>query len=79
MRDEGREPIVLIFPTTLSKEETAPLRAAGFRFNKVLQHWERLARFADPETLAKERGGSARRVTPPALPDSAPVRPSAAA
>lgn len=80
LRDEGREPIVLTFPTTFGKSETAPLRAAGFRFNKVLQHWEGLARFADAEVLAKKHGGTARRVAPPALPESASVQsPSAAA
>ena len=79
LRDEGREPIVLTFPTALGKDETAPLRAAGFRFNTVLQHWEGRARFAEAEALAKEHGGAARRVSSPALPDPAPARPSAAA
>jgi hypothetical protein len=79
LRDEGKEAVVLTFPTALGKEATAPLRAAGFRFNKVLQHWEGLARPADAEALAKERGGAARRVTPPPLPASAPTQPSAAA
>jgi hypothetical protein len=38
-RDEGKEPVVLTFPNALPKDATAPLRAAGFHFNKVLQHW----------------------------------------
>jgi len=79
LRDEGKEPIVLTFSTPLGKDDTTPLRAAGFRFNRVLQHWEGRARFADAEALANERGGSARRVTPPALLNSAPARSSAAA
>lgn len=37
-RDEGREPIVLTSPAAFDKDATARLRAAGFRFNKVLQH-----------------------------------------
>ena len=78
LRDEGREAIVLTFPAALDKDATAPLRAAGFRFNKVLQHWEGLARFADAEALAKERGGAARRVGPPAPPTSAPALDAAA-
>jgi hypothetical protein len=64
LRDEGKEPLVLTFPNPLAKDATAPLRTAGFRFNKVLQHWEGLARFADAEPLAASHGGTARRVTP---------------
>jgi hypothetical protein len=78
LRDEGKEPLVLTFPTPLAKDATAPLRAAGFRFNKVLQHWEGLGRFADAEPLAASHGGTARRVTP--LPaSSAGTRETAAA
>jgi hypothetical protein len=64
LRDEGKEPLVLTFPSPLAKDATAPLRAAGFRFNKVFQHWEGLARFAEAEPLAASHGGMARRVTP---------------
>jgi hypothetical protein len=64
-RDEGKEPIVLTFPAALAKEATASLRAAGFRFNKVLQHWEGLARIEDGQQLAKEHGGTARQVAAP--------------
>ena len=67
-REDGKEPIVLTFPAALAKEATAPLRAAGFRFNTVLQHWEGLARFDDARQLADARGGAARRVTPPPTP-----------
>jgi hypothetical protein len=61
-RDEGKEPIVLTFPGALDRDVTTALRAAGFRFNKVMQHWEGLARFAEAEALAKAHGGTARRV-----------------
>jgi hypothetical protein len=63
-RDEGKEPIVLTFPAALAKDATAPLRAAGFRFNKVFQHWEGLARFEEAQRLAASNGGTARRITP---------------
>lgn len=69
-RDEGREPIVLTFPTALAKDATATLRAAGFRFNTVLQHWEGLARPEEAQQLATTHGGTARRVALP-LPVSA--------
>jgi hypothetical protein len=63
-RDEGKEPIILTFPAPLAKDATAPLRAAGFRFNKVLQHWEGLTRFDDAQQLAGAHGGTAKRVAP---------------
>jgi hypothetical protein len=64
LRDEGKEAIVLTFPAALAKDVTATLRTAGFRFNKVLQHWEGLARFDEAKTLASTHGGAARQVTP---------------
>jgi hypothetical protein len=68
-RDEGKEPVVLTFPNALPKDATAPLRTAGFRFNKVLQHWEGISRFDAAEQLAVSHGGTARRVTPLPAPD----------
>jgi hypothetical protein len=65
LRDEGKEPIVLTFPAPLPKEVTATLRAAGFRFSKVLQHWEGLAKPDDADALAKPHGGTVRRINPP--------------
>jgi hypothetical protein len=61
-RDEGKEPIIVTFPAALAKEATATLRTAGFRFNKVLQHWEGLARIEDAQQLVKEHGGTMRQV-----------------
>jgi hypothetical protein len=79
LRDEGKEAIVLTFPAALARDATTMLRAAGFRFNKVLQHWEGLARFEEADRLVKAHGGTARRVaTPPAPPAPAPT-PQAAA
>jgi hypothetical protein len=68
-RDEGKEPVVPTFPSALPKEATAPLRAAGFRFNKVFQHWEGMTRLEAAEQLAVTHGGTARRVTPLPVPD----------
>jgi hypothetical protein len=71
-RDEGKEPIVLTFSAALDRDVTTALRAAGLRFNKVLQHWEGLARHDEAEKLAKAHGGSLRRVAAP-LPSPAPA------
>jgi hypothetical protein len=77
-RDEGKEAIVLIFPAALDREVTTTLRAAGFRFNKVLQHWEGLARHADAEKLAMAHGGTLRRIAATSPPSPAPELQSAA-
>ena len=61
-RDEGKEPLLLTFTTPLPKEATTVLRKAGFRFSRVMQHWEGLARFDEASTLAKAHGGTAQRV-----------------
>ena len=52
---------MLTFPGALDRDVTTALRAAGFRFNKVFQHWEGLARPDEAETLAKAHGGALRR------------------
>jgi hypothetical protein len=62
LRDEGKAPIIVTFPAALDKDATNTLRAAGFRFSKVLQHWEGLGRFDEISTLAEQYGGTARRV-----------------
>ena len=69
LRDEGKEPIVLTFPTPLPKEATAKLRAAGFRFSKVLQHWEGMATPDEATTLATDNGGTVQRINTPAMTD----------
>jgi len=77
-RDEGKEAIVLTFPAALDRETTTALRAAGFRFNKVLQHWEGLARPDEAEKFAKAHRGKLRRVATTSLPSPAPELSSAA-
>jgi hypothetical protein len=73
LQDEGKEAIVLTFPAVLPKDVTASLRTAGFRFNKVLQHWEGLAHHDEAQKLAAEYGGSLRRVTAAPPPSPAPL------
>ena len=63
LRDTDKKPVLLSFPGPLAKDATTALRQAGFRFSKVMQHWEGLARFAEAETLAQAHGGAARRVS----------------
>ncbi len=65
-RDEGKEPVLLTFAVPLSKEATIALRKAGFRYSKVMQHWEGLARFDDASALAATHDGTARQVGSPA-------------
>jgi len=62
LRDEGKEPVIVTFPTPLAKDATNALRAAGFRFSKILRHWEGLAHVAEAEALAQAHGGTARLV-----------------
>ena len=61
-RDEGKEAVLLTFTAPLPKDATTALRKAGFRYSKVMQHWEGLARSDDADALAKAHGGTARRV-----------------
>jgi hypothetical protein len=73
-RDADKEPLVLSLPFSQPAPVATALRAAGMRWNKVMRHWEGLARHDDVLTLANEHGGSVRRVSAPA---AAPVpRPS---
>ena len=54
---------MLTFPAPLAKDATTTLRQAGFRFSKVMRHWEGLARFDEAERrLPATHGGTARRV-----------------
>ena len=76
LAEEGKEAIVLAFPAVLGRDATTALRGAGFRFNKLLQHWEGLARCDEAEALATAHGGTVRRVAtiePPAPGSSSPL------
>jgi hypothetical protein len=61
-RDAGREPLVLTLPAPATAPLQAQLRKAGFRWSKVLLHWEGLALHDDAAALAAEHGGSVRRI-----------------
>jgi hypothetical protein len=65
LRDEGKEPMLLSFPTPLGKDATTALRHAGFRYSKIMQHWEGVARFDEAEALTQSHGGTVRRVSGP--------------
>ena len=65
LRDEGREPVVLTYPSPLPKDATKALRAASFRYSIVLQHWEGMAKPDDAQALATAHGGTMRRINAP--------------
>lgn len=69
-RDEGKEPLTIALAGSQPAPVTTTLRAAGFRWSKVMQHWEGLARYEDAKALADQHGGTLRRLTPP-TPDEA--------
>ena len=71
--NEGKEALILTFPAALASEITATLRAAGFRFNKLMKHWEGLGRFDEAETLAAANGGTVRRISEGSLPSPSPA------
>ena len=56
--DHGKEALVLTFAAALDRVAATQVRAAGFRFNRVLQHWEGLARRDEAEKLARANGGT---------------------
>ncbi len=55
--------MLLVFEAALPKDVTTALRKVGFRYRRVMQHWEGLARFDDVSALAEGHGGIARRVS----------------
>ena len=61
-KDTGREPLIVTFPSPIARDLTAQLRAAGLRWNKVLQHWEGIAEHAAVSAIVSPGGGSVRRV-----------------
>lgn len=72
-RDEGKEAVLLTFKVALDKEATTALRKAGFRYSRVMQHWEGLARFDEATVLAKTHKGAVRRVANAAGPSEDPM------
>jgi hypothetical protein len=74
-RDADKEPLVLSLPFSQPAPVATALRTAGMRWNKVMRHWEGLARYEEVAPLAEEHGGSLRRVSaaPVSSPSLAPV------
>ena len=67
-RDHGKEPLILTLAGPQPAPVTARLRQAGFRWSKVLRHWEGLAHHGEAQALAAELGGDLRRVDGPGPP-----------
>lgn len=61
-RAAGREPLVLTLPSPATAPLQAGLRKAGFRWSKVLRHWEGMALYDEAAALAEEHGGAVQRV-----------------
>lgn len=57
-----REALLVTFPASLPTAFSTRLRAAGLRWNKLLQHWEGLADHDTVAALAGEQNGNVRRV-----------------
>lgn len=64
-RAAGREPLILTAAHALSTAATTRLRGLGFRWSKVLRHWEGLAPYDEAKVLADELGASLSRVMAP--------------
>lgn len=64
-REAGKEAVVITFSRPLPKPAADALRAAGFRFNRVLQHWEGLGSYDAADAVARENSGTARYVAQP--------------
>jgi hypothetical protein len=62
-KTDNWEPVVLTFQEQPDKEAAANLRSTGFRFNRVLRHWEGMANFAEAEEVAAQYGGNVRRIS----------------
>jgi hypothetical protein len=77
-REAGKEPLILILEGAQPTAVTTRLRQAGFRWSKVMRHWEGLVRPDEAQALAAEFGGTVQRVdTSP--PDTRPTAGSRAA
>lgn len=61
-REVEKEPLILSLEGVQPATVTARLRALGFRWSKVLRHWEGLASFDAARRAADELGGTLRRV-----------------
>lgn len=60
--DEDRGPMILTFAAHPTGATATMLRNSGFRFNRLLRHWEGLSRLDDAQALAESLGGVVRQV-----------------
>ncbi|WP_011578700.1 MULTISPECIES: conjugal transfer protein TraD [Chelativorans] len=60
--DAAREPLTVTFPAPLPTSFATRLRAAGLRWNKLLQHWEGFVDHIAVAALTAEHGGSVTRL-----------------
>ena len=67
-REVEKEPLILSLDGVQPATVIARLRVFGFRWSKVLRHWEGLADFDAARRAADELGGTLRRVTADAAP-----------
>jgi hypothetical protein len=58
-----RQPVVLTFATPPVAAVVETLRTCGFRYNRLLRHWEGLVDVEEASALAQSHGGVARAVT----------------
>lgn len=65
-RAADKEPLVLTLEGPQPALATARLRSLGFRWSKVLRHWEGVAVFAEARAAADELGGTLQRMAPSA-------------
>ncbi|PZX14313.1 conjugative transfer protein TraD [Palleronia aestuarii] len=69
-REAETEPLILALAGAQPALVTARLRGLGFRWSKVLRHWEGLAIYDDARQAADELGGTLTRVGPVAEGDA---------
>ena len=70
-RAAAKEPLILTLAGVQPALVTARLRGLGFRWSKVLRHWEGLAVFDEAKAAADELGGTLQRLAPPSAESSA--------
>lgn len=64
-REAHKEPLILLLHGAQPALAAARLRGLGFRWSKVLRHWEGLAVFDDAKAAADDLGGTLQRMAPP--------------
>ncbi len=73
-REAHKEPLILTLAGAQPALATVRLRRLGFRWSKVLRHWEGLAVFDEAKAAADELGGTLQRMAPPTSESEAAAR-----